>query len=108
MIEKISRMENPSVQTIVEVNPDDLVNLARRLHLAANNAFPGQEILLQFTSGIVLKYDPKITSSNFASRSRTLTDISENELECLVAADEQEAFAEVAEPVKKDGSGPRS
>ena len=73
MVEKI-KTEEPMCKTVVELTPDDLMTAARKLQLMAAKAQPGQEILLNFTSTIVLKYDPKIsqTASDLRNAGREL------------------------------------
>jgi hypothetical protein len=69
MIVKIYTEEaRPS--TIIEVTPDDLMVIARRMHLEADKALPGEEILVPITERITLKYNPEITTAAFAARSQ--------------------------------------
>ena len=73
MIERAQTQGVPTCKTIVSVTPDALMIAARQLHLAAQNAQPGQEILLDFTSGITLKYDPEITTHAVTMRTKART-----------------------------------
>ena len=70
MVEKV-KTEEPMCKTVVELTPDELMTAARKLQLAAAKAQPGQEVLLNLTASIVLKYDPKI-SQNAADTRRDL------------------------------------
>ena len=71
MIERVNSQETPMCKTLVSVTPDDLMIAARRMHLAAQHAQPGQEILHELTPTITLKYDPEITTGTIAIRTKT-------------------------------------
>lgn len=70
MISKINT-ESAASTLIVEVTPDDLMVVARRMHLEADKAMPGEEILVPITERITLKYNPEVTTAGFSARSHT-------------------------------------
>lgn len=69
MITKI-QTEDAGSQIIVDVTPDDLMIIARRLHLEASRALPGEEVLARVTDKITFKYNPEVTTATFANRTR--------------------------------------
>ena len=96
MVEKI-KSEEPLCKTVVELTPDELIMAARKLQLAANKAQPGQEILLNLTASIVLKYDPKISQNAAGVRKdlagTSVSSLLDNAISDKVKCDEQFATA---------------
>lgn len=70
MIQRI-KTDYASASTLVEVTPDDLIVIARRMHIEATKAVPGEEILVQVTERITFKYNPGITTAGFTGRNPT-------------------------------------
>ena len=93
MISKINT-ETANSTLIVEVTPEDLLTLSRRMDLEADKALPGEEILIPITERITLKYNPEITTAAFSTRSRpkrdssTLSSVIDNHISSQVLLDE--------------------
>ena len=73
-IEKVVQAE-PMATTIIDVTPDELITIARKLEaFAASAVNPGEEILLQVTSRVMLKFNPKISSQRMANKKPSIVE----------------------------------
>lgn len=68
MIEKVITESVPAVRTFVEVTPELLMLAARKLQCAKELAAPNQEIELEFTQSITLRWNPAITTAAYNKR----------------------------------------
>lgn len=95
MIQKI-RTDVATAQTLVEVTPDDLMIIARRMHLEAAKAQPGEQIVIQVTERITFKYNPEITTAVAAGRhgskslpGTTVSSMMDHKLSAYISDDER-------------------
>jgi hypothetical protein len=59
-VQKLVNVDAPSVQKLIEVDPDKLIEAGQRLKQAAMDlAYPGDSVTLPFTSDIWLVYHPE-------------------------------------------------
>ncbi len=95
MIEKVLTESVPSVRTFVEVTPDLLKLAARKLECAKELAAPNQEIELEFTQSITLRWNPAVTTAGYNKRKNmdfaTPTDpMTDDKIHELVRQDESD------------------
>lgn len=73
-IEKIAAGE-PISATIIDVTPDELITIARKMEsFAAGAVNPGEEVLLYVTSRVVFKFNPKISTLKAANKKPATND----------------------------------
>lgn len=67
-IEKLAPGE-PVSATIIDVTPDELIMIARKMETFATAAVnPGEEVLLYVTSRVVFKFNPKVSTMKAANK----------------------------------------